>query len=220
MNYFNHPSASNSNLKEIVDRYNGRTKPENIQLLYDFGTEFHSGIIEPHKMDKTKITTDQVELIAEMSKTFWKDDLCRKIAMMHDFRREHEFYRQNRFGIGARCKTDGDSKKLRVILELKGLGVSTEKAFKDSLLHLDYDQGAAWYLNVASGVNDSVYDAIMLRRHTSITYYDFKLIVGISKKDPKLLFKMLIDRNHPYYKSGLQKVNYGVHIWKDVYGFN
>lgn len=206
MSYFNHRYASNSDIKEIVARHHGKTKPDNIQLLYDFGTEFHSGITEPHKMDKTKITQDQVELIGDMSKTFWKDDMCRKIAMMSDFRREHEFYRKHtRFGIGARCKTDGDSKKLRVILELKGLGVTTEKSFRESLLHLDYDQGAAWYLNVASA---------------NWAPYDYKLIVGISKKDPSLLFKMLIDRTHSYYKSGLKKVNYGVNLWKNVYGFN
>jgi hypothetical protein len=220
MSYFAHSYASNSDIKEIVNRHHGRTKPENIQELYDFGSEFHSGIIEPHKMDKTKITETQVELIDAMSKRFWKDDMCRKIAMMPDFRREHEFYRLKRFGVGARCKTDGDSRKLRIILELKGLSVTTEKAFKDSLLHLDYDQGAAWYLNVASGVNDTVYDAVMLRRYPGMTHYDYKLIVGISKKDPDLLFKMLIDRNHAYYKSGLKKVNYGINIWKNVYGFN
>lgn len=212
MSYFNHHYASNSDIKELVARHNGKTKPENIQLLYDFGTEFHSGITEPHKMDKTKITQDQVELIEEMSKTFWKDDMCRKIAMMSDFRREHEFYRANRFGVGARCKTDGDSKKLNVILELKGLGVTTEKSFRESLLHLDYDQGATWYLNVASC------DWLQYREYGH--YYSHKLIVGISKKDPGLLFKMLIDRNHAYYKSGMQKVNYGVNLWKNVYGFN
>jgi hypothetical protein len=214
MNYFNHPSASNSNIKEVVGRFHGKTKPENIQLLYDFGTEFHSGIIEPHKMDVSKITPEQVDLIKEMSKTFWKDDMCRKISMMDDFRREHEFYRLNRFGIGARCKTDGDSRKLRIILELKGLAVSSQKAFEESLLHLDYDQGAAWYLEVATNK-----EGIMLAIPQAC-FYNYKLIVGISKKNPDMLFKLLIDRHHPYYKSGLTKVKYGVHIWKDVYGFN
>ena len=146
-----------------------------------------------------------------MGNTFWRDDLCRQIAMMPDFIREHEFYRQERFGIGAKCKCDGVSKKLRVILELKGLSVSTEKAFKDSLLHLDYDQGATWYLNVAS--------CDWLKYRELGHYFEYKLIVGISKIHTDLMFKMLIDRNHPYYKSGLEKVKFGVHIWKDVYGF-
>lgn len=214
MTYFEHPYASNSSLKEVVARHNGKTKPENIQLLYDFGTEFHAGITEPHKMNVDKITPEQVQLIADMRRTFWKDDLCRQIAMTPDFRREHEFYRKDRFGVGAKCKTDGDSRKLKVILELKGLGVTTEKAFRDSLLHLDYDQGAAWYLNVATNISGIQLDI----KHSC--YYAYKLIVGISKKDPGLLFKMLIDWKHPFYKSGLQKVKYGVHIWKDVYGFN
>lgn len=203
MTYFKHHYASNSDLKELVARDDGRQKPENIQELYDFGTEFHAGILEPHNANLSMISTEQVELIKDMAKTFWKDEMCRNIAMMSDFKREHEFYRHKRFGIGARCKCDGKSSKLRVILELKGLSVTTEKAFRDSLLHLDYDQGAAWYLNVAS---------------SEYLSYRHKLIVGISKKNPDLLFKMLIGRNHPYYKSGMKKVIKAVKLWKS-YGF-
>jgi hypothetical protein len=211
VSYFNNRKASNSDIKEIVGRHEGRTKPENIKELYSFGTEFHSGILEPHNANLSLISTEQVELIGDMAKTFWKDPLCRQVVMMPDFRREHEFYRENRFGIGARCKVDGCSRRLRAILELKGLGVSTYNSFLASLLHLDYDQGAAWYLNVASGV-----DAVVVNNYH---YYDYKLIIGISKQQPDRLFKCLIDRNHAYYKSGMVKVHYGVNLWKNVYGF-
>lgn len=205
MSYFNHHYASNSDLKELVARHNGKTKPDNIEAIFDFGTEFHAGILEPHNSNLARISTEQVELISDMAKTFWKDEMCRKIAMMPDFRREHEFYRANRFGIGARCKCDGASKFLGVILELKGLSVTTDKAFRESVLHLDYDQGATWYLNVASSESWT---------------YQYKLIVGISKKQPDKLFKLLIDRKHAYYASGLKKVQYSVNLWKNVYGFN
>lgn len=202
MSYFGHHYASNSDIKEMVSRYYNKQKPNNLGAIFDFGTEFHAGILEPHKANWDKVTPEQKASIQKMSKTFWKDSLCRQIAMMPDFRREHEFYRINRFNLeGVRCKTDGDSRKLRTILELKGLSVSTEKAFKESILHLDYDQGAAWYINTASGY----------------VPYDQKLIVGISKIDEDLLFKVLIDRNHKYYKYGMQKINEGTKIWK-MYG--
>jgi hypothetical protein len=199
MSYFGHHYASNSDIKEIVARSENRQKPENIQDLYDMGTETHSGVIEPHKMRVGVLDQDQIELINVMSKTFWKDKMCRDIMMAKDLRREYEFYRVNRFGLqGARCKADSESKRLQVCLELKGLGVTTEKGFRDSIMHHDYDQATAWYLNTMTGYH----------------FYRYQLIVGLSKKQPDLLFKMLIDRNHQFYKSGMEKVRHGVMVWK------
>ncbi len=203
MNYFNHHYASNSDIKKIVNRSKSIQEMDGLDMIFAFGTEFHAGILEPHKADFSKITVEQKELIEEMKKTFWRDQMCRDIVSMPDFRREHEYYRSNRYGLqGVRCKVDGESKSLRTILELKGLAVTTEKAFKESLLHMNYDQGATWYIDTVSGV----------------IRYRQKLVVGISKKNPDKLFKMLIDRNHPYYRSGQAKVENGVKIWKQ-WGF-
>lgn len=208
VSYFDHPYASNSNIKEISDRYYGRQKPGNIDTIFDFGSAFHAGILEPHKADLTNVSEEDQELIKEMAATFWRDEMCRNIAMVSDFRREHEFYRKDRFGlVGAKCKCDGESKKLRLILELKGLSVSSEKQFRESIEHLSYDQGAAWYLNVTDS------SGVVIRPN-----YEHKLIVGISKKQPDLMFKLLINRDHVLYKIGMVKVIGGVKIWKQ-FGF-
>lgn len=201
MSYFRHHFASNSDIKELVSRVEGRQKPDNISEIYNFGTEFHAGILERHKMRPDAIDQGKKELIDAMSATFWRDDMCRTIAMMPDFRREHEFYRINRYGLeGVRCKCDGETAKLQTILELKGLSITTEKAFKESIMHLDYDQGGAWYIDTATG-------------HV---VYKRKLIVGISKRDPDLMFKMLIDRDHQMYKTGSLKIRKGVALWKQM----
>ena len=201
--YFNHHYASNSDLKKIVARHEGRTEMEGIQQIFAFGTAMHAGILEPHLADYTGIEPHKIELLKEMRKTFWRDELCRKIIMAPDFKREHEFYRRNRFGLeGVRCKCDGISKKLRIILELKGLSVSTEKAFRESVEHLDYDQGAAFYLNVTDS------------RVSSRPDYDYKLIAGISKKEPDRMFKLLIGWDHELYKTGIQKVKKGAQVWR------
>lgn len=206
MGYFSHEYASNSDLKKLMSRHLGRPPiGNNLDEIFRFGTGFHEGITEPHKVDFSEFTTEQADLIKAMRKTFWKDQMCREIVMMPDFRREHEFYRANRFGITARCKTDGDSKKLRVILELKSLSVTSEKQFLESIDFLDYDQGAAWYLNVASSASPRGFK------------YEQELIVGISKKDPERLFKLLIRRDDKYYRHGLTKVKKAVEIWK-MYG--
>jgi hypothetical protein len=202
MGYFQHPYASNSDLKELVSRVEGRQKHDGLDTIFSFGSAFHAGILEPHKADLTNVSEEDQELIRQMSKTFWKDELFRNIALQSDFRREHEFYRSNRFGIGARCKADGESGKLEICLELKGLKVSSDKQFKDAFEHLDYDQAAAWYLNVMTGHR----------------YYRHQLAGGISKIYPDQKYKMLIDRDHPFYKTGIVKVRKAVKLWRD-YGF-
>lgn len=192
MSYFHSSYVSNSDVKEMWNRHNNVPKMEGLQDVFDFGTEFHAGIVEPNKSDLTKIKVEDQELIKEMSKTFWKDKMCRDIAMAYDFRREHEFYRLNKFGFeGVRCKADGDSRSLQVCLELKGLKVSTQKAFEESIKYHSYDQASAWYLNTMTGYH----------------FYKFQLIVGISKIYPDRMFKLLIDRNHVNYKTGMQKIN-------------
>lgn len=199
MSYFNHHYASNSDVKKLIDRHNGKQEMDGIKEVYEFGTEFHSGILERHKMRDGVITDTQTQLIRTMSDTFWKDELCRNIILMNDFRREHEFYRVNRMGFeGVRCKCDGESKSLRIILELKGLSVTTQKQFIESVEYLNYDQGAGWYINTASG----------------LVQYQAKLIAGISKKQPDRLFKLLIDRNHQLYRQGMWKIQEGNKIWK------
>jgi hypothetical protein len=192
VSYFAHSYISNSDLKEIVRRHNGIPKMEGLQEVFDFGSEFHAGILEPHKSDLSRIKAEDQELIKVMSKTFWKDEMCRKIAMAHDFRREHEFYRVNRFGFeGVRCKADGDSRALQVCLELKGLKVATQKAFEEAILFHSYDQASAWYLDVMTGT----------------WHYKYQLVIGISKIYPdRPPFKLLVDRNHTNYKTGLHKI--------------
>jgi hypothetical protein len=197
--YFNHHAVSNSDVKEMWRKHNGIPKHEGLQPIFDFGTEFHSGILEPHKSDLGKLKIEDQELIRDMSKTYWKDDLCRKIAMMPDFRREHVFVRANRLGFEwVRCKADGDTAKLRLCLELKGLAVSSQKAFEEAILFHDYDQATSWYLNVMPGIKQ----------------YDQQLIVGISKTYPDRMFKLLVDRRHENYKSGVEKLKERIPVVK------
>jgi hypothetical protein len=193
--YFSHEYASNSDLKRLVNKIiNGKEEPENLSVIFDQGTLNHQALTEPHKADRTD---PNFPLADKMAKTVLKDDLCRRLIMMRDFRREHEFYKENVYGIKARCKTDGDSKILSTCFEYKGLAVTTDKAFEEAIYHFDYDQGAAWYLDVMD--------------------YKFVIIAGVSKKYPDRLFKRLIDRNHQMYISGQQKVIRATDQWKNFF---
>lgn len=209
--YFSHEYTSNSDLKKLVNQIiNGEVMPENIDVIYDQGTLNHQALLEPYKADvwlsnklygpddedieAKKKAKEDYELACIMAKTVLKDDLCRKFIMMQDFRREHEFYRLNVYGIKGRCKTDGDSKILQTCFEYKGLALTTEKAFDDALYHFDYDHGATWYLDVMK--------------------YKYWLVAAVSKEQPDRLFKRLVDRNHLIYLRGREKVIKSTNYWK------
>ncbi len=192
--YFDRPEASNSDLKKLWRLVNGgHDEPENLQEIYDTGTLIHQVPLEHHRAD---VNHKDYVLGKQMRDTLLKDALCRQIILIHDFQREREFI-NDVHGIRGRCKMDGSSVALSLVLEYKGLGVTTEKAFHEAIVRFDYDQGATWYLDV-SGFKQC-------------------LIVAVSKRNPKLMFKCLIDRNHKYYHTGLEKVERCVELWKDMF---
>lgn len=197
--YFDHSSISNSDIQKFLQQIGlKREMPANIQAIYDLGTEFHSGILEPHKRRPDILTKEQNELIDKMAKTFWEDKMCRDFAMAKDFIREKEFYEPLQVGgmeICARCKMDGARTGIKMQLELKGLNVTTEKQFFESLVSLDYDRAVAHYQLTSK--------------------YHWSLLVGISKKNPKLLFKKLVKRFDNFYAEGEHKLIEALHLLKD-----
>lgn len=207
--YFDSDYVSNSDLKGIMDKVLGRQKPENIQAIYDAGTLNHQALLERYKADKwlqekrllsispeeERKYFEQYTLAVTMANTVLEDTMCRNVIQSPDFRREHEWYRLNRLDLkGVRCKTDGDSKALSCVFEYKGLAVTTQSAFDDAIMRLDYDQSAFWYLNT-----------------TGLENY---LIVGVSKVYPKRLFKRIINPGDLFYMRGEVKTLRAIENWK------
>lgn len=194
MSYYDHQYASNSDLKKLINRYvEGREEPD-LEEVFNLGTLIHQAILEPHKAD---VKHKDYKLAKKMADTVLKDQLCRDLIFMPDFKREYEFYRNNVHGIRARAKMDGYSSRISTIMEYKGLKVTTDKSFEEAIFKFDYDQGAAWYLDTSGAKR--------------------LLIVAVSKSDPKKIFKRLIDRSHPIYQSGLVKVQRAVMYWKQYF---
>lgn len=185
--YFQHDFLSNSDIKDFLKKIGlKREDPENLQEIFDLGTLIHATILEPHLSDKKH---DQYEMALAMRDTFWADPTCRGFAIAPDFHRESPFFEERKVGqykVKLRCKCDGVRSRLGIMLELKGLSVDNEKAFREALIRYDYDQAAAHYMITG----------------------DFRmcLIVGISKKDPKKLFKWYIKRHDEFYLGGEQKL--------------
>src|SRR6476620_7410025 len=152
MNYFGHPYISNSDIKSFKRKMGLLPEePENLQAIFDFGSLFHATILEPSTVDKED-QSDDAKLSRKMKDSCFKDEMCRMIIMRHDFKRENEFYEPVRVGpyeFNSRCKADGDSEGISLFLELKGLNVDSEKAFKLALERFDYDQAVAHYMLTA-----------------------------------------------------------------------
>lgn len=200
--YFDHEFVSNSDLKKVVNKFvKGIEEPENLEDIFKLGTLIHQILLEPHLADKNH---PQFGLAKAMSETIFKDQLCRSFILMRDFRREREFYTdkcnpafEKQYGFKGRVKVDGDSELMGAVMEYKGLAVTTHNAFIEAIDRFDYDQGAAYYL-----------EATQRKRI---------LIPAPSKKDPRKLFKILVDRDHPIYKRGLEKVIYASQVWRDFF---
>lgn len=198
MNYFDHEYISSSDLKSFLKKLGGGfEEPANLQAIYDLGTLIHSTILEPYKIDPEMSVEDR-ELALKMSKTFFKDPLCRMFVMREDFLREDEHYGTVTVGgmtYKSRCKADGRSAGISSILELKGLNVTTEKAFLEAIDTFNYDMTACHYM-LTTGDN-------------------MQLIVGISKKKPELLFKKIIKRHDENYLIGEQKLIDTLHLLRE-----
>ena len=195
MSYFLHHYLSWSDMKRLRKIVDPKFQdPADLEEIFKFGTLFHALVLEPHKADYSH---PNLARAIRMKDTWFKDEFCRKIMMVDDLKREHEFYRVNKFGgINIRCKADFISKKLGLCGELKGLACANERAFEEAIDRFDYDGAAAWYLEGSE-----------LPRY---------LLGGVGKESD-VLFKRVIDRNHKYYKRGMEKVKKEVKLFKETF---
>lgn len=196
-NYFQHDFISNSDLKSVKKKL-GQSfeEPENLQEIFSLGTLIHATILEPNLADKTH---EKYSLALAMRDTFWADPACRAFAMAPDFKREQPMYEERQVGpykVKLRCKYDGIRERLKVQLELKGLNLDTEKAFRSALERYDYDQAVVHYMITGD--------------------LKMALIVGISKKDPTKLFKWFVKRHDEFYLQGEQKLIENLEVLRDL----
>ena len=194
MTYFEHHYISNSDLKRLQQLMAPKyQEPENLKEIFSFGTLFHALVLEPHKADYNH---PDYQLAKRMTEQFFAEKICRDIFLnVPDLKREHEFYRQNKFGLPARCKVDFGSRRLDLCGELKGLAVANEKQVDEAIDRFDYDQAICWYLNVSE-------------RRNYLFVCPSKLV--------KRTFKRFITRDHPAYKRGEEKVIKAVKLFRET----
>jgi hypothetical protein len=184
--YFGHHYLSNSDLKKLRKMLQPESSfdidPGELEEIFEFGHLVEDCIFAPHQANYAH---RDIEKALEMARTFRGDKLCQEILLAPDLRRQHQWYRNDVYGVHARCMADADSKWLSLIFEFKGLSVNNEASFYNAIDRYDYDMGLAWYLDT--------------------THYKRAIIVAASKTNTKKLFKCVVDREHPIYLKGLYK---------------
>lgn len=199
MNYFDRPEISASDLKNFLRKLGGQlSDPVNLEAIFEFGSMFHSTIIEPHLSSGYNVTNEQTALALKMRSTFFKDSLNRMIIMREDFQREKAFSKVIEVGgmqYTARCKCDGISKGISTVLEIKGLSLTTQKQFDEAIDRLHYNLACVHYLLT--------------------TECKMMLIVGISKIKPELMFRKIIKKHDENYLIGEQKLIDTLHLLRE-----
>lgn len=200
MNYFSRPEISASDLKHFVKKMGGSfEEPANLEAIFEFGSMYHSVILEPHLSTNYNVTEKEVEIAYLMKDTFFSDPLNRMIIMRSDFKREETCVKEIEVGgmrYLARCRCDGISKGISTVLEIKGLSITTQKAFEEAISRFLYDLSSVHYLLT--------------------TDCDKMLIVGISKIKPSLMFKKIIKRHDELYLQGEEKLVQVLRQWHQI----
>lgn len=197
--YYQHPYVSNSTLSKLKDELSPSDQPDRAPN-YAFGKLFHALLTEPHTVDHINYKVgDAGYFPEEFAQARGMRDAALKNPFVKAFhatsQKEFEIYRDNlpfdvegvKFTLDVRIKMDEYCPTSNIILDYKSTGATKASEFYDSIDMFDTDRQAAMYLTVSNATKF--------------------LILGVSKKRPYNTFPVYITREHPYYLSGLAKLN-------------
>jgi len=199
--YFNQSDfVSNSELKSLKAELHGIEPIPNLQAIFDFGhlceevvlDGLHGTFRQKEWLDNPANEKD-LNLAMQMRETFMKDSFCRSLLEIKG-KREYEFYRKRDMIVPGRCRADKWIPSMNLMLEFKGLAITTQNAFDTAIYHFDYDQAAAWYMDISGA--------------------DRYILIACSKKKPKMLFKKAITRETEFYKVGKAKYEKYANLWR------
>lgn len=206
MKYFSHPAVSNSNLKALAQMYYALRKID-AAAAFRFGLLVDCILTEEWKLTDNQIededgkvvtyTDQEVSLARRMANTVQSDAVVRLLIQGGEgqriFIRDLPMMFEGReFVLQVRCKFDWYHAGFNTGVDYKTTACATKKAFQESIEFFDYDQAAAFYMDIAE--------------------IDFFWIIGISKKNGQV-FKFAIQRGDAVYEEGKRKYLYWCNKW-------
>lgn len=210
--YYSRPEVSNSDLGNLQDELSGRDKSDPTQAYLD-GSLLDAMITEQWRVNYFKRTLDdqpfqkaRFENTVAMKAAFWKDEFCRdfatgadaqKITIVHDKVFNYQGYE---FEMDCRCKWDAWRSDWGWGGDYKSTVATTQREFEAACYHFHYPRQRAFYMNLAGSERD--------------------VLIGISKIKPYRVFKIFINRNSDFYKTGEQEMLELLFKWHLLYGKN
>ncbi len=210
MDYFDRPEVSNSDLSALRDYLECKGGADsNREKAYWFGTIFDAIVTEPHKIDFIRKRYNGIDiepklfaLATRMKQTLMADELGSYLVKNSGKQRvitdtvklEHNGIP---FQLRMRCKLDFDLPQIRLASDLKSTAAGTQAEFDNAVNAFDYDRQAAVYMTLCKAE---------------------KFIIIAASKRNKSLFKVLIDKETPLYKSGMEKFTDLAFKWWTLFG--
>ncbi|GHT03479.1 hypothetical protein AGMMS49525_08640 [Bacteroidia bacterium] len=208
--YYNRLEVSNSDLSWLKTQINPRENVSDPTEAYAFGSLIDAMITEPDRVDYFQMTLDGEKVKKElfnnavaMKRAFWNDDFCRDFADKMDgqkvsIRHDNDFnYKGIDFKLDVRCKWDIWRTDWGWGGDIKSTTATTQAQFEAAARFFDYDRQRAWYMNIENSKRD--------------------VLIGISKVNHKV-FKIFINRESEFYKSGVQKYLELAFRWNLLFG--
>lgn len=193
--YYSRSEVSNSDLSALKKLLYGGNEFDPTEA-YKFGTLIDCMLTEPDKVNffnytcaGEQYTPEQFEQARQMKRSFFKDDLARRMLeqastqaiMFRDMKIEFEGFN---FSLPVRCKWDIWIPHLNWGGDIKSTTATSQKQFEAAARHFDYDRQRAFYMDIAGSNQD--------------------ILIAISKVNFQV-FKIPIKRGDQFFQSGQDK---------------
>lgn len=214
-NYFKRHEVSNSDLKSLARAYRVEADPfgDRIQTIFNFGSLIDALRTAAHLLVNNRLynddlvtfvtlTEDELEKGFALNKFLNTDRLMKLFSdtMIGQFvflKRLNFTYEGRDYFLRARCKFDHFTRReywssIRVGIDYKTTAATSQRAFEASIEHFDWDQGAAFYMDIAQ--------------------IDYFWLIGICKTKNEI-FKFAIRRGDAMYLRGRAKYARWAYQW-------
>ena len=196
--YFKLRHVSNSDLSSLERFFACEDELLGLEQAFRFGSLVDAMLTEPERCDHLNLKVDDVQFYSHewnraraMKASFLRDATASqflKVAKGQRIFTEEAFkirFHGIEFELPVRCKYDLWMNAANFGGDIKTTVATSQKQFEVACIALDYDRSRAFYMDISGAKKD--------------------FIIGISKKEPFKVFKVMIDRNHDWYKSGKEK---------------
>ena len=210
--YYLRPEVSNSDLGALQDELSGKDKSDPAQAYLE-GNLFDAMITEQWRVDYFKRTLDDIpfkkttfDTTVAMKKSFWNDDFCKLIATGAEAQKitavegKKFNYEGYEFEMDCRCKWDFWQPSWGWGGDLKSTAAKTQQEFEAACYHFHYPRQRAWYMDLIGSDKD--------------------VLIGVSKIKPHRIFKIFINRESEFYKTGQKEYLELLFRFHLIYGRN